>query len=1166
MADTLTYEQRLAVENRGGKLLVSAAAGSGKTKVLVDRLISYILDPVEPANIDDFLIITYTKAAAAELRGKIASKISELIAEAPNNRHLQQQMQRLYLAKISTVHAFCADILRQYAYRLDISADFRVADEGESQRLQQKALESVMNSAYETASDNPFFCAFIDTQGLGRDDRQIPEIIQKVYNSAMCHLNPEQWLERCGSFGQTDNTDASETLCGRYLMEDLRNYLNFQINSLERCVSSARKIDGMDKPIALFESTLAQLRVLSECNTWDEIVRAKEIEYGRLVFSKKCGETQLADQMKAVRKACKDGLTKKLRAFKDDSKQISKDIMSVSQAVKGLIWLVKEFISAYSRLKKSYGILDFGDLEHKTLDLLLGKNRGSTTSVAIEIGERFREVMVDEYQDSNAIQDAIFSALTVKRQNCFMVGDVKQSIYQFRLADPGIFIEKYNTYSPVESASDGEGRKVLLSKNFRSSNGIIQCVNDVFSQCMSSDVGGLDYGPDEILREGIAHISLNDPEITLYTIDVRQDTYAEEASFVSGEIYSLLDGKHYIRGENGLRPIKPEDIVILLRSPGSVGNVYLNSIQARGIRCTMGDAVDLLQTEEVATVKSILQIINNPLQDIPMVSVLTSPVFGFGAEDLAQLRSNDRYSDIYTLISTSQSRKCLEFMKQLNCFRRDSRLLTVTELLAEIYTKTDLLSIYSAMPDGSCRLDNLQAFFQIVSDFETTGPKDLGRFLEYLDSCTDRGLSASGAQQESDSVTIMSIHKSKGLEFPVVFLCGLSRSFNQESVRGQVLCDKDLGLGLSCVDPSLRIRFPTLFKRAISAKMQQESISEEMRVLYVATTRAKDRLFMTYAEKNLSSTLQKIAMRMDMTDPRLLSMDVSCPGEWILQAALKRTEAGELFARGGYTDCAEVKNSQWKIAVIDSCELPETICQTENLQASLPDSIFRSISDNLNFSYRWNDATQIPSKLTATQLKGRSLDDEIAEGTEILKAYQFRKPGKSAFSGKNYGNTIHSVLQYIRFTSCDSNEAILAELERLVKEELISPEQAASVDHKKILRFFSTPLGEKLRISKNVLREFKFSLLDSAAKYYSNTIDEQVLLQGVVDCALIEEDGIIVLDFKTDYVTEETISDVAESYRSQVLVYAEAMKRIYQLPVKAAVLYFFSLNRFIDII
>ncbi len=492
MADTLTYEQRLAVENRGGKLLVSAAAGSGKTKVLVDRLISYILDPVAPANIDDFLIITYTKAAAAELRGKIASKISELIAEAPNNRHLQQQMQRLYLAKISTVHAFCADILRQYAYRLDISADFRVADEGESQRLQQKALESVMNSAYETAADNPCFCAFIDTQGLGRDDRQIPEIIQKVYNSAMCHLNPEQWLVWCVSLGKTDNTDVGEMLCGRYLMEDLHNYLNFQINSLERCVSAARKIEGMDKPIALFESTLLQLRVLSDCKTWDEIVRAKEIEYGRLAFSKKCGETQLADQMKAVRKACKDGLAKKLRAFKDDSAQISKDIMSVSQSVKGLIWLVKEFISEYSRLKKSYGILDFGDLEHKTLDLLLGKNRGSTTSVALEIGERFREVMVDEYQDSNAIQDAIFSALTVKRQNCFMVGDVKQSIYQFRLADPGIFIEKYNTYSSVESALAGEGRKVLLSKNFRSSNGIIQCVNVVISQCMSSDVGALE--------------------------------------------------------------------------------------------------------------------------------------------------------------------------------------------------------------------------------------------------------------------------------------------------------------------------------------------------------------------------------------------------------------------------------------------------------------------------------------------------------------------------------------------------------------------------------------------------------------------------------------------------------------------------------------------------
>ena len=402
--------------------------------------------------------------------------------------------------------------------------------------------------------------------------------------------------------------------------------------------------------------------------------------------------------------------------------------------------------------------------------------------------------------------------------------------------------------------------------------------------------------------------------------------------------------------------------------------------------------------------------------------------------------------------------------------------------------------------------------------------------------------------------------------FEVVFLCGLSRSFNQESVRGQVLCDKDLGLGMSCVDPSLRIRFPTLFKRAISAKIQRESISEEMRVLYVAMTRAKDRLFMIYAEKNLSSALQNIAMRIDMTDSKLLSMDVSCPGEWILQAALRRTEAGELFALGGNTDCAEVKDSLWKIAVIDSVEISDNSLHTEVVESSLSETILKSIWENLQFSYRWNDVTKIPSKLTATQLKGRSLDDEIAEGTEVFKGYQFRKPGKSVFSGKNYGNTIHTALQYIRFDFCDSKEAIASEIKRMVEEELISPEQAGSINCEKILRFFSTPLGEKLRTSKNVLREFKFSLLDSAAKHYSNTIDEQVLLQGVVDCALIEEDGIIVLDFKTDYVTEETISHVAQSYRSQVTAYAEAMKRIYQLPVKSAVLYFFSLNRYFDII
>lgn len=1166
MAETLTYEQRQAVENRGGKLLVSAAAGSGKTKVLVDRLMSYILDPVAPSNIDDFLIITYTKAAAGELRNKIAWKLSELIAQGAASKHLQQQMQRLYLAKISTVHGFCTDILRQYAYRLDISADFRVADEGECLQLQERALENVINNAYDSALEHPDFCSFVDTQGLGRDDRQIPEIVLKVYNSAKCHLNPDEWLDWCIA-DYPEISDAAQTPWGKYIVDDLHHFLSMHINALKNCIAAGEKADNMEKPVALFQSIVVQLDQLLQCNGWDEIVSNQNIDFGRLTFSKKCSDQQLTEQMKAVRNACKEGIAKRLRSFTDCSAQVLADMNESLSAARGLVALVRAFSAEYDRLKKGRGILDFSDLEHKTLDLFLGKKRNSITSIAAEVGENFREIMVDEYQDSNEIQDAIFSALTNKRQNCFMVGDVKQSIYQFRLADPSIFIEKYNTYAPADSAMEKQGRKILLSHNFRSSAGVISAVNDVFAQCMCAEVGGIEYGDEEMLREGIPHIPLDEPEVSLYGIDVVSDTYEEEAAFTADKICELLDGKHFVRDGDKLRPIQPEDIVILLRSPGSVGGNFQFALQQRGIRCSMGDSMDLLQTEEVATVCAILQIVNNAQQDIPLVAAMTSPVFTYTAEDFAILRCNDKDASIYNLLCAAEDKKTRSFLQVLNHLRAAARRLSVTELLSELYEKTKILSIYGSMPDGDLRFDNLQNFFQIVSAYEANGPKELGRFLEYLDAARQRGLGGSATVQDTGTVTIMSIHKSKGLEFPVVFLCGLSRGFNQESMRAQVLCDKDLGLGLGCTDPRLRIRYPTIAKRAISAKMLHEGISEELRVLYVAMTRARDRLIMTYAVKNLPKDLSDLAMRLDMSSSNLLASSADCPGTWIMQSALTRTEAGAFFALGGHPDCAQVRQIPWKIAVADSNRHSADVATQESESCSASDVQLERLRAGLCFKYENLAATQIPSKLTATQIKGRMLDIEIADGVNIAAVSAFRKPGtESTGRGKEYGSAMHSVLQHIQFASCGSADEIQAEILRLVDEQFISQQFAELVDCNKLFAFFNSPIGRKVRSSEQVLREFKFSILDDADKYYANVSGEKILLQGVVDCAVIEDDGIVVIDFKTDYVTNDTVENVALKYRSQVMAYADALSRIYRRPVKKAVLYFFSIDTFVDTI
>lgn len=1169
MAEKLTPQQKMAVENRGGKLLVSAAAGSGKTKVLVDRLMSYLTDSMAPANLDDFLIITYTKAAASELRSKISDKLTDYIAEHPENRHMQRQIQRLHLAKISTVHGFCADILREYAFRLDISADFRIAEENECQEMMFEALQQILDNAYEKNDRNEAFRTFVDTQGLGRDDRQVPEIILQIYTSALCHLDPDGWLDWClDAANVSDQADAGQTIWGAYLIADLKEYLAHQIETFSRCIQRAEEVPGLEKPVTLLSATLHSLRSLHDCVTWDAIVDHPPVEYGTLTFKKEHKGTFLVEQIKSVRNACKEGLPKKLRAFSGHSDKVLDQLQEASLASQGLVALVKEFHSRYGKMKSLRRVLDFSDIEQKMLDLLLGKQRISLTVAAEEIGSRYREIMVDEYQDSNEVQDAIFSALTHKRQNCFMVGDVKQSIYQFRLADPGIFLEKYNTYLPAEEAHPGAGRKILLSSNFRSSGGILRGVNDVFRACMSAKVGGLQYGAEEMLREGIHHIPLPDREVSLYAIDVREDTYQEEAAFVAQKIKALMDGNHMIRQGEELRAITADDIVILLRSPGSVGGEFRYALESAGILCTMGTDTDLLLTPEVETLRAILHTIHNPLQDIPLIAVLTSPLFGFTADDLARIRSQNRYVCFYSALKQSKSEKSVEFLKTLSTLRYDARFLTVTQLIQQIFLRTGMLSLYATMEDGEDRVEHLQAFCQIAADYEGTGRKDISYFLEHLTAMEERGLTVAG-NAPAGAVRIMSIHKSKGLEFPVVFLCGLSRTFNMSDIQKQVLCHKELGLGLTHTNTAQRVRFPTIAKRAIAAKITAETISEELRVLYVAMTRARDRLIMTYAAAKLEDRLSQIACRLDLSNRELLTAYASCPGSWVLMAALQRTEAGELFQISQKPDCAYVRDDPWDIHVVQVNPLEEAMMNAQTEQMTLPDELIEKMKAGLNFSYPHPLAASAPSKLTATQLKGRVKDLEAAEfsNPQQYAPCEFPAPSqrRAAQQGAAYGNALHAFMQYLDFSLCGSSSGIALELERMLSRELITPQQADMVDRNKILRFFQSPLGIRLRNAGEVLREFKFSILDDAQQYCPGTEDDQILLQGVIDCAMIEE-GITVVDFKTDYITQANFPDKMKQYSVQVKTYAKALSRIYGKPVNAAYLYFFSTEQLVAVL
>ncbi len=1161
MAEKLTPQQAQVVHNRGGRLLVSAAAGSGKTKVLVDRLLEYVTDPMDPANLDDFLIITYTKAAAAELRGKIAARLTQRIAENPDSRHLQRQLQRLYLTKISTVHSFCGDILREYAYRLDISADFRVADENECRALRETVMAQVLDDCYERATGAGNFEAFIDTQGMGRNDQQVPRLVQKVYDSARCHLDPEGWLQAClTQTALTDVRDVAQTPWGAYLLTSMKALFRNYRDSLNRCAERLSQCPGQEKPTALLLDTVYHLDQLCASQTWDQACSRIHMDFGTLRFSKKELDEDLSEKIKLIRKDCMDAQKKWAKYFVSPSEEILQDLQGNVPAVRGLLFLVQQFSKAYDRAKTGRRILDFGDLEHKMLDLLLGRHRTGPTAAARELGQRFREVLVDEYQDSNAVQDAIFGAITQQRQNLFMVGDVKQSIYQFRLADPGIFLEKYHRFLPAEDAAPGQDRKILLSHNFRSAGPVIDAVNDVFRTCMSDAVGGLTYGDEEALREGISHAAIGEPEVEFHMLPIAEKTYPEEAAFVARRITELLDGTHMIRQGDSLRPITADDIVILLRSPGSSGHYYQRALENVGIRCNSGGGTDLLQAAEIQALRALLQTIFNPRQDIPLLATMTSPLFCFIADDLARIRSCSRSGDLYDALLLDGDNKTLSFLETLSRLRQESPMISLSGLLELIYAQTHILEIYAAMDDGEGRCSNLLGFFKLAADFDSLPNRDLSQFLEHLQALEIKGLQSEG-DQSAGAVTVMSIHKSKGLEFPVVILAGLSKAFNRDALREQVLCHKELGLGMNCVDVQNRVRYPSMSKRAIMAMQSAESTGEELRVLYVAMTRARDRLIMTYASKNPEKEIREMTARMELCSKALLTCDVSCSGQWVLLEALQRMEAGALHVLGGRPNTLHPAQHPWYITAGAETAAAASVRQEYHKELSVDEHILTRMREAAGFTYPHLAATETPSKQTATEKKGRQKDMEAAEEAAPPRAVHrnWRKPSflDAGAGGRDYGNGVHKLMQYIRFDRCGDPEQIQVQIRELVASGVLEQAQGEAIDAGKIYAFFRSALGRKLLGARQVLREFKFSILDPGSSYGAGLEGEAILLQGVVDCAIVDSDGITVIDFKTDRVSDENLQALTDRYRLQVAAYRDALERIYKKPVKAAYLYFF---------
>ncbi len=1143
----LTPSQLQAVQAPGGApILVSAAAGSGKTRVLTERLMARVL---AGEDIDRFLVITFTRAAAAELRGRILSSLNAMAAASPADRRLRRQSALLYRAQIGTIDSFCASLVRENAHQLGISPGFSMLDEDRAQALRARALEDVLDRAYERIETDEGLRALVDSVGAGRDDSRLAELILELDRQMQSRAYPKQWAD--GALAMLDTagmTDAGETVWGRYLLEDAAAEAAYRAGELEAAAALTARPENaaaMEGYRTSLDEMALWFRDLGRAagEGWEAARRVLERPDARLGRVKKDADPAVRERVKAVWDAGKDAAAKLRKALAGDSAVLLAGIARSKAPLAALMELVWALQEEYTARKRRADQCDFADVEHMCVRLLCAED-GGAAPLAAAVSDRFAEVMVDEYQDVNAVQELIFRRVSHEGRDLFMVGDVKQSIYRFRLAEPAIFNEKYAAY-----ADGGAGRRVLLRENFRSRACVLDACNSVFGRIMSPALGDVAYDGEARLIPGAEYPAAGEarPELRILeppAADEGEDAPDRtmlEARYVAGRIRAMVEGREPISdGQGGTRPLGYGDIALLLRTPGTSGAAYRRALAEAGVPVNARQGGAFFSQPEVSFAISMLAVADNPLQDVPLIAALRGLPFGFTPDELAAVRAAGRGELWYALRARAETdercRRFVELVEELRGFAREE---PTDSVLRRLYDRTELLTVCAVMPDASRRIGELMQLYEYARKFEQDGGRGLFRFVGWLRELERRGMEPP-APASGGAVQIMSVHKSKGLEFPVVFLADNGHGWNHGQ-SGHVLCHGRLGLGMRMTDPLRGVRWPTLPWRAIDRMSRREELSEQERVLYVAMTRARERLIMT-------CTLPKAAEKLAALDvppegpisPRVLA---GAPNTafWLILAGA---------ADGGRTlDMALA--TPMEAGNAPAGEAPE--------RPAADPALTEALDRRLAWTYPYEAAVVLPSKLTATSVREAAPGGADAEAAELPQAPavtgRLRRPdfGRSSrpLSGTERGVAAHLVMQHIDLARTGSAEEISAEIGRLEQMGFLDERQAAAVDPGDILAFFRSELGARLLAADRVSREFRFSLLCPAALWYPQApAGEEILLQGVVDCCIEEDGALTVIDFKTDAQVEP------ERHTAQLRAYATAMERIFQKPVRQAALWY----------
>ena len=1200
-----TNEQKQAIYEKNSNILVSAAAGSGKTAVLVERIINKVIN--ENVDIDKILIVTFTNAAASEMRERILETIYKKIEENPNNNNLQKQIVLLNKASICTIDSFCIDVIKNNFYEIDVSPNFRIGDTSEIEILKYEVLEEIFEEKYESNDED--FIKLINTYTTYRDDTLLKNLILKIYTYIQSNPFPEKWLsEKVEMFniGENLEEDFSKTVWGKILLEEFEEEIIDDILTLEKTKKDLNKYPELVKFYLTICDDINQLEnIKNNLDSWDRTFEiTNNLEFKKWPVDKK-NTLEAKENAKKVRDIIKKKIKSKLnKTLVFNSKEANQDIYDMYDILSKLKDLIFEFGKRFEKTKKDKNMLDFNDIEHLALKILIKQTEDGKiqrTEVAKKYAQKFIEIDIDEYQDSNLVQEYILTSVS-NNNNIFMVGDIKQSIYKFRQARPELFLNKYLQYKLKEEKTEKDNLKIQLFKNFRSRDNVLDFTNIIFENIMSGALGDIEYNKEEFLNLGAKYENNNqDLKTEIDIIDLKEKVEDEdeteekedserienvelEARFVANRIKELIDSNYKVfdAKKQEFRDLKYKDIVILLRSTKNSAPVYEKELLNLKLPVFSDTSSEYLDSIEIQTIMSLLKIIDNPLQDIPLVTVLRSSIGGFTDNDLIKIRLSDKYDNFYyTLIKAkldvdSKLKSKIDlFLNNLETWRKEQEYLPLDELIWKIYIDTGYYNYVGLMPNGSLRQANLKMLFERAKQYESSSFNGLFNFINFIENLKlnngDMGAAKLIGENE-DVIRIMSIHKSKGLEFPVVILTNTGKQFNLMDLNNKLLLHQDIGIGVKYIDYDKQIEYDTLSKEAIKNKLYNETLSEEMRILYVALTRAKEKLIITGVSKDYQKELedmQEIIQRYSKIENKINPIVIKKYIrylDWINLVYLYDDSLKQISNLNIYEKSKLLENLKNE-AEENNIDVLELI----NAKKEDKEKI-ESIKKLLEYNYKFSDAIEIPTKTSVTKIKelknhSENKEKKYTEESNILNKPQFLENQENEkLTQAQKGTLVHLCLQKLDEKKDYKVEDIKKLVIDLVENEIITQKEADNININKVFAFTKSLIWNQLKNAKEVYKEKPFYINIPAKEIYDKDLTEKVLVQGIIDLYYIDkDDNLILVDYKTDYVENGNEIELVNRYKNQLELYKSALEKALNKKVYKMYIYSVYLEKEIEL-